>query len=196
MENGGISNSLTIHVHKPDMKEKMFFLLSGMIMSIPLTLLLESSSAYFLGKNLSFSYAVFLIIAVLAPLMEEFSKAFPLFYRHGETEKSLVSLGFYTGLGFGMVEFLTYVLFLDAPALIRIFALFFHATNTAIIAYGIAKKKPMRMYILAVILHALNNFSALLGANPWFFIGLPSVTLSFLLFFILRARAREKMVSY
>jgi RsiW-degrading membrane proteinase PrsW (M82 family) len=195
MENETGRNALIIPIHKPDLNEKLFFLLSGMILSIPLTLLLESSSAYFLGKNLPSSYAVFIVVAILGPMLEEFSKAYPLFYRHGETEKSLVSLGFYTGLGFGIVEFLTYVFFLDAPALIRFFALFFHATNTAIVAYGIARKKPAQMYLVAAVLHALNNFSALLG-NPWFFIGLPAITISFLLFFILRFKAREKMISY
>lgn len=43
MENGGTSNSLTIHVHKPNLKEKMFFLLAGMLLSIPLTVLVEGS---------------------------------------------------------------------------------------------------------------------------------------------------------
>ena len=50
-----------------------------------------------------------LLVVVLAPFIEELAKVFPLFYRHGETQRSLVSLGLLIGLGFGIAEFVEYV---------------------------------------------------------------------------------------
>jgi len=40
------------------------------------------------------AFSVALLIVILAPFIEELAKVFPLFYRHGETERSLVTLGF------------------------------------------------------------------------------------------------------
>lgn len=68
-----------------------------------------------------YSYAIFfeslipeglsaaLFVVVLAPFVEELAKVFPLFYRHGETERSLVTLGPFTGLSFDVAEFAEYV---------------------------------------------------------------------------------------
>jgi RsiW-degrading membrane proteinase PrsW (M82 family) len=109
----------------------------------------------------SFFFTLF-SVAILPPLIEEFAKAYPIFYRHGETERSIFVLGFLSGLGFGVTEFFFYVI-AGAPIYIRIFGVFFHAANTSIIAYGITKKQVLKFYSLAVFLHALNNFSALFG---------------------------------
>jgi len=51
------------------------------------------------------AFSVALLIVILAPFIEELAKVFPLFYRHGETERSLVTLGLLIGLGFGVAEF-------------------------------------------------------------------------------------------
>ena len=151
---------IEIKPHRPDIKEKIFFLLSGVIVSIPITLLFES-----LVGNASSALPTFIaqaiLIVIFAPIIEEFSKAFPLFYRHGETERSIFILGFLVGLGFGLSEFFVYVFITGVPILIRLPGILFHAASTSIIAYGIAKRQPIRYYSLAVGLHFLNNFSAL-----------------------------------
>ena len=60
-------------------------------------------------------YAQICSVAIVAPFIEEFAKVFPLFYRHGENERSIITLGLLTGLGFGITEFLFYVFILGAP---------------------------------------------------------------------------------
>ncbi len=154
-------NHILIKVHRPDIYEKIFFFLSGIIISVPLTLFVETlGSQNFFGIP-DFFFSIF-SVAILAPLIEEFAKAYPIFYRHGETERSIFVLGFLAGLGFGVTEFFVYVIS-GAPIYIRIFGVFFHAANTSIIAYGVAKRQVLKFYSMAVFLHALNNFSALLG---------------------------------
>ena len=44
-------------------------------------------------------------MVVLVPFVKELAKVYPLFYMHGEIERSLVTLGLLTGLGFGEAEF-------------------------------------------------------------------------------------------
>jgi len=153
-------NQILIKPHKPDLKEKLFFLLSGIIVSIPITLLFET----FAG-NVTTALPLFLsetiLIVIFAPLIEEFAKAYPLFYRHGETERSIFVLGFLVGLGFGISEFLIYVFITGVPVIVRLPGIFFHAASTSIIAYGIAKRQPIKYYSIAVGLHFLNNFSAI-----------------------------------
>ncbi len=119
--------------------------------------------------ELSILYATLISTAILGPLTEEFAKAYPLFYRHGETEKSIFTLGFLVGLGFGISEFFVYVLMLGAPILVRLPGIFFHAASTSITTYGIATNRPVRFYLIAVVLHFSNNFSALFG--PFWYIG-------------------------
>lgn len=153
--------------HRPSLREKVFFFISGIILSVPLTLLVESlSSGYFLDIGLPELYATVLSVAIIAPLVEEFAKAYPMFYRHGETERSIFTLGFLVGLGFGFSEFLIYVIGLGVPVVVRLPGIFFHAAGTSITCYGIATKHSLRFYLLAVSLHFLNNLFALL-AQPW-----------------------------
>jgi hypothetical protein len=88
------------------------------------------------------------------------AKVFPLFYRHGETERSYVVLGLLIGLGFGISEFVLYVGVLGVPFVARIPGIIFHASSASITAYGIAKKNPLPYYLIAVALHVGNNFFA------------------------------------
>lgn len=186
-------NHAVIPFHKPSIREMLFFFISGIVMSIPQTLLAEQLSFSLVSISLSNLLSSILSIAILAPFIEEFSKAYPLFYRHGETERSIFNLGFLTGLGFGVAEFLTYMFVYMSPILVRLPILLFHATNTSITAYGIATKKPLTFYLLAVVLHFLVNFSSLLEST-WSIglaVALPS---SYLLSWYLHGQTGEKIV--
>ena len=120
-------------------------------MSIPFALFFSNFYPFFPGA---------IAVILVAPFVEELAKVFPLFYRHGETERSLVTLGILIGLGFGISEFFLYVVILDVPWIVRIPGVIFHASSAAITAYGIAKKKPLPYYLTSVLLHAANNFFA------------------------------------
>jgi len=148
-----------IPLHKPSLKELAFFFASGIVVSIPFAIFFESlvPANYLISPGLS---AAFLVV-VLAPFIEELAKVFPLFYRHGETERSLVTLGLLTGLGFGIAEFFEYVFFAAAPPIARIPGIIFHASSATITAYGIAKNNPLPYYMIAVVLHIANNFFAI-----------------------------------
>jgi RsiW-degrading membrane proteinase PrsW (M82 family) len=155
------ANEIVIVLHRPSVVEKFFFFTSGILMSIPFTILAETLSVSFVSISLPELYATILSVAIIGPIIEEFAKAYPMFYRHGETERSIFSLGFLVGLGFGIVEFFLYILVYSAPILLRLPAILFHATNSSITAYGIATKKPLKFYLVAVTLHFLINFSAI-----------------------------------
>lgn len=105
-------------------------------------------------------FSIALLVIVLAPFVEELAKVFPLFYRHGETERSLVTLGLLIGLGFGVAEFFEYIFLAGAPVIGSIPHLIFHASSATITAYGIAKKNPLPYFLIAVSLHITNNFFA------------------------------------
>ena len=156
-------NKVIIPLHRPTLGEKLFFLASGVITSVPLTLFVGTFTDS-LCIALPIFYATLCSVAIFTPFIEEFAKAFPLFYRHGETERSIFTLGLLVGLGFGFSEFLLYVLALGAPIYVRLPGVFFHAASTSIIAYGIARKQPVRFYLVATILHFTNNFSAIIGS--------------------------------
>lgn len=143
-----------IPLHKPNLKELTFFFSSGILVSIPFALFFSQFYTLFPAA---------LAIVILAPFIEELAKVFPLFYRHGETERSYVTLGILIGLGFGISEVVLYVFFLGVPFIARVPGIIFHASSAAITAYGIAKKKPLPYYLLAVTLHIANNFFALAG---------------------------------
>ena len=151
-----------IPIHKPSRRELIFFFASGILVSIPFALFFSNFYPFFPGA---------LAVILVAPFVEELAKVFPLFYRHGETERSLVTLGILIGLGFGISEFFLYVVILDVPWIVRIPGVIFHASSAAITAYGIAKKKPLPYYLVSVLLHAANNFFvfeavAFLGVLP------------------------------
>jgi RsiW-degrading membrane proteinase PrsW (M82 family) len=183
-------NHIVIKLHRPDMYEKIFFFLSGIIISVPLTLFVEILGSQNFLNIPDFYFSIF-SVAILPPFIEEFAKAYPIFYRHGETEKSIFVLGFLVGLGFGVSEFFVYVIS-GAPIYIRIFGIFFHAANTSIIAYGVAKKQILKFYSIAVFLHALNNFSALF--DIYYLVGGSiALAISYALSYNCYQRTQEKM---
>jgi hypothetical protein len=141
-----------IPIHKPSLKELIFFFASGILVSIPFATFFESLYPTELSAAI--------LVVVIAPFIEELAKVFPLFYRHGETERSLVTLGLLIGLGFGIAEFFEYVFLAGVPVFVRIPGIVFHASSATITAYGIAKKNPLPYYLIAVVLHVGNNFFA------------------------------------
>jgi RsiW-degrading membrane proteinase PrsW (M82 family) len=150
----------TISIHKPDIKEKTFFLISGLLVSVPFTLFFsEFSSSLCVAMPLLFAQVCSLVI--FAPFTEEFAKVFPLLYRHGETERSILDLGILVGLGFGVTEFVLYVFTLGASFIARVPGVIFHASSAGITAYGIAKKNPVPFYLISVAFHLANNLFAL-----------------------------------
>ena len=181
-------------IHRPDIREKLFFFSSGIIISVPLTFFLTSFSDYLCElTSISLIYASICATAIFTPLIEEFAKAYPLFYRHGETERSIFTLGFITGLGFGLSEFFVYVFSLGVPVPIRLPGLFFHAASTSIAAYGIATQRPIRFYLIAVVLHFVNNLTALFGL-VWLIGGLGAVLLAYYLAWYLYQRTSERII--
>jgi RsiW-degrading membrane proteinase PrsW (M82 family) len=140
-----------IPIHKPNLKEYAFFFASGILVSIPFAAFFESI----------YPFSAALLIVLVAPFIEELAKVFPLFYRHGETERSLVTLGLLIGLGFGIAELVSYTALAGVPFFVRIPGVIFHASSAVITAYGVSKKNPLPYYLLAVVLHITNNFFAL-----------------------------------
>lgn len=153
------SNSFSIH--NPSLEEKMFFFISGIVTSVPLTLFVNLFTDS-LCVTLPFFYAQICSIAIFTPFVEEFAKAYPLFYRHGESVRSLFSLGFLVGLGFGFAEFILYIFVYNQPWFVRLPGLFFHASSTSIVAYGIRTGRPLLFYLIVVGLHFAINFTALI----------------------------------
>ena len=149
-------------LHPLSLSEKLFFFSSGIIVSVPLTLF-AGSLTDLLCIPLPLFYAQVCSTALFTPSIEEFAKAYPLFYRHGETQRSLLLLGLLVGLGFGLSEFIVFVTLLQVPFYIRLPGIFFHVASTSITTYGIIRGKPIPYYLLAVFLHFLNNISALLN---------------------------------
>ena len=134
--------------------EKVFFFLSGIVVGVPIAIFFEVVS------NLWF--ATLGVVTIVAPIVEEFAKANPLFYRYERPAKTLVRLGFLAGLGFGFAEFFVYIQS-GLPFLPRLPAIGFHAAGTSIVGYGVSKRSTFKYYVLAVALHFLNNLFATLG---------------------------------
>lgn len=193
---------ILIPIHRPAFKEKLFFFISGIVTSIPLTLFFNQLADSLIG-SLSYEFALLFSIVIFTPFIEEFAKAFPLLYRHGETERSIFILGFLVGLGFGIFEFLTYVFVLGVPFYFRLPAVAFHAATTSITAYGIATKQPLVFYLISVALHFSNNFlafarflidpAALIG--PWSIGAYAVAVATYLLSWHLYNKTREKIVT-
>ena len=182
-----------IHVHKPDIKEKIFFFLSGLLVSVPFTLFLSDFTDS-LCNVLPMFFGQVCAIVIFAPFIEEFAKVFPLFYRHGETERSIMTLAILIGLGFGVTEFALYVFTLNASPIARIPGLIFHASSAGITGYGIAKKNPIPFYLIAVSLHLGNNLFALLGADLSILPGLVVLIAAYLLAWRLYRRTSETVI--
>ena len=185
-------NEISVRVHRLSLEEKLFFLISGVITSVPLTLFVGTFTES-LCVVLPLTYATICSVAFFTPFVEEFAKAFPLFYRHGETERSLFSLGFLVGLGFGITEFILYVIVLQGSLLIRLPGIFFHAASTSITTYGIATKRAWVFYLIAVGLHFANNFAAIF--NPiWIVVGPIVITITYLCSWYLHRQTSERFV--
>ena len=155
-----------IPIHKPKTTEMLFFFSCGIIMSVPISIF-TASLADSLLVGLDAFLATLISTAVFTPFIEEFSKVFPLYFRHGETQRSILNLAIMVGLGFGIVELFTYVFLIGTPVVFRLPGLFFHPASTAIEAYGIATKRPLIFYALAVSLHFANNFLAIVNPFPF-----------------------------
>ena len=183
---------VAIQIHKPDASEMIFFFLCGVIISVPLTLFIyQYTESLLVGLD---PFTIALVSRVIfAPFVEEFSKAYPLFYRHGETQRSIFNLAAIVGLGFGLVEMLTYVSVLGASLTDRLPGLIFHPASTAVTAYGIATKRPLPFYLIAVSLHLTNNYFALTRTFP-LLVSVFVVALTVFAFWQLRNRTKEKIV--
>ena len=174
-----------IPIHKPSSRELMFFFISGVVVSVPMAVFFESVIPL---------VPTIISVAILAPFIEELAKVFPLFYRHGETERSIVTLGVLTGVGFGISELVEYVALLHVPLIIRIPAVIFHASSAAITAFGIAKKNPLRYYLISVTLHATNNFFAVTALPIGIFVELLVVIVAYFLAYDFYRRASEEKI--
>ncbi|HWQ95792.1 MAG TPA: PrsW family glutamic-type intramembrane protease [Candidatus Methylomirabilis sp.] len=186
-------DKIIIHLHKPDNKELFFFFSSGIIVSVPLTLYAGIFSNH-LCVLIPVFYSTVCSTNIIIPFIEEFAKAFPLFYRHGETEQSIFTLGFLVGLGFGITEFFVYTIGMGASVYARLPAVFFHAASTSITAYGIAIKRPVFFYLIASLLHLIINFFAY-NRSFWFPGGLSALIITYFLSWHLFGKTTEKMIA-
>jgi len=159
-----INEKAFLSVHKPDLKEKIFFLLAGLLVSVPFTIFFSDFSNS-LCDFMPILFAQLCSVVLLAPFIEEFAKVFPLLYRHGENERSLMTLGVLTGLGFGITEFILYTFVLGAPLFSRLPGLIFHSASAGITTYGIIKNQPFRFYIFSVTLHSINNVVSIFSTS-------------------------------
>ena len=159
-----INEKVVLFIHKPDLKEKIFFLLAGLLVSVPFTIFFSDFSNS-LCDFMPILFAQLCSVVLLAPFIEEFAKVFPLLYRHGENERSLVTLGVLTGLGFGITEFMLYTFVLGAPLFSRLPGVIFHSASAGITTYGIIKNQPFRFYIFSVTLHSINNVVSIFSTS-------------------------------
>jgi len=161
-----------IPLHKPSWKELTFFFVSGILVSVPMALFFSNAYPY---------VPAIVSVVAFAPFIEELAKVFPLFYRHGETERSIVTLGVLIGLGFGISEFFLYVVYLHVPPIARVPGVVFHGSSAGITSYGIAKKNPWPFYLISVSLHATNNFFAATNIGAGVLVELLVVIVAYLL---------------
>jgi RsiW-degrading membrane proteinase PrsW (M82 family) len=187
------SERLIIPIHRPDARERTFFMLSGVLLSVPFTVFAEALATDYLSALVSSNLAGLLLVAIIAPFIEEFGKAYPLFYRHGETQRSIFVLGFLVGLGFGVSEFVVYVFALGAPVLVRLPGIFFHAASTSITAYGIATRRSPQFYMIAVLLHFSNNAFAMFDVL-WYVGGVATILITYFLSWRLYHRLSERFI--
>lgn len=185
-------DEIAIKLHRPGFRERIFFFASGTIVSVPLTFFIDAFTNN-LCVVLPIFYARLCSTILFTPFIEEFAKAYPLFYRHGETERSIFILGFLVGFGFGITEFLLYRFALGVPIHVRLPGLFFHPASTSITAYGIAKKRPPLFYMIATVLHLLNNLFALFN-QFWFIGGVAAIAIAYFLSWRLYLRTSERLV--
>jgi RsiW-degrading membrane proteinase PrsW (M82 family) len=185
---------IVIPIHKPDLKEKLFFFASGLLVSIPFTVVFSQISDVLLLAFPAF-FAQIGSVAISTPFIEEFAKVFPLFYRHGENERSIVTLGILAGLGFGLTAFVLNVAASGASYIVMLPWIFFNASSAGITAYGIAKRNIIPFFLTAVALHAANDFSTLFGNLLWYIAGPVVLAVTILLAWHLYRRTSETRIA-
>jgi RsiW-degrading membrane proteinase PrsW (M82 family) len=183
-----------VPIHRPRNREIVFFFFCGVIMSISITFFISALLAAPL-VGLPALLAEIIFVAVFPGFIEEFSKIFPLYYRHGETQRSILNLAIMVGLGFAIVELLEYVLFFDASIIVRIPGLFFHPATTAISAYGIVTRRPIPFYLLAAALHFSTNFLGIVSPFP-FSLQFLVIALTIYLGYTFYSRTKEKPIAW
>lgn len=150
-----------------ELGKKAFFFLSGVLISIALTIHVRRFVDPLLYKiplfkGQGWKLRVPFRKTLITPFLEEFAKAYPIMYRSDDKERSLFTLGSLVGLGFGIAESIMYISMGKASINERLLPTLFHAASTAIVAYGIAKDRPIRSYLASVTLHSLYNLSLVL----------------------------------
>lgn len=99
-------------------------------------------------------------------------------------------------MGFGVAEFFEYIFLANVPVVAAIPHIIFHGSSATMTAYGIAKKKSLPYFLIAVSLHIVNNFFALTND---LFLGLLAELLVLIAVYLLAWRyyhraSAEKMV--
>lgn len=166
--------------YKGNLSTYIWSFLQGLIGSVFLTVIFENIARGFLVDLFRNELAGFILLVIVAPIVEEYFKIYPLFRRRAESPETLIIFGFLIGLGFGVSEFLIYVLLAKVPVLVRLPGLFFHGASAAIATMGLVKNNLAKYYLIAVILHAAVNFFAELG-QVYILGGLGSVILTYIL---------------
>jgi hypothetical protein len=94
-----------------------------------------------------------------------------------------------------LAEFAEYVIFFNAPILLRLPAIFFHASSTSIVAFGISRKTAFPFYMIAVALHMLNNLFAATEFLPLYLFGGPVVIVfTYYLSWFFYGKTQERMI--
>jgi hypothetical protein len=185
--------NMTVPIHRPKNREELLFLLSGVILSIPVSAFIYTFSDYVL-LLLPGASAALVSSGLLAP-SSKFSRAYPLFFRHAETERSIFILGFLVGCGSGLAEFAEYIIFFNAPIIVRLPGILFHASSTSIVAFGICGKMALPSYLIAVALHMPNNLFAAPQPWPLYLFGGPVVIgLTYYLSWFFYGKTRERVI--
>ncbi len=183
-------------IHRLELGKKSFFFISGMIISIPLTIYIQKFVNNLLLTSLRRIFYIRLCSTVIfAPFIEEFAKAYPLLYRHGDTKRSFFTLGLLVGLGFGVSEFFYYVLQRGATICSRLPCIFHHAATTSITAYGIKRNRPFWPYLIAVTLHSLNNLAGIYGLL-FLISGYPILIATFLIAYYLHLKMSRALKQF
>ncbi len=86
MEN---SQSTTVPLHHPGTLEMTSFFVQGLIVSVAISVFLETLARDYVAVTIPGDIGYVILVTVFAPVIEEFTKIFPLLNRHAETEKSI-----------------------------------------------------------------------------------------------------------
>jgi hypothetical protein len=184
---------VVVPIHRPDLKEKLFFFASGLLVGVPFTVVFSQiiDVIYLAVPAL---VAQLGSVGITTPFIEEFAKVFPLFYRHGENERSIMTLGVLAGLGFGLTAFAIDVATLGLPYVSLLPWIFFDAASAGITAFGIAKNRIVPFFLLAVGLHAANSFAFFIGDALFYVLGLVLVGFTVFLAWHFYGRTSEAKV--